>query len=63
MRKEVKELLFENALVDDLRSELCDIVEPYERIEYLRDLKDALTVLIDEEFENHFKSIGKNLEE
>ena len=44
MRKEVKELLFENALVDDLRSELCDIVEPYERIEYLRDLKDALTV-------------------
>lgn len=59
MRKEIKELLEENALIDDLRSELCDLVKPYERIEYLRDLKDALTVLIDEEFENHFESIGK----
>ena len=63
MRKEIKELLEESALIDDLRSELCEIVEPYERIEYLRDLKDTLMVLIEEEFENHFKSIGKNLED
>ena len=63
MRKEIKELLEENMLVKDLKDDLCEILEPYERIEYLRDLKDALTVLIDEEFENHFKSIGKNLED
>jgi hypothetical protein len=63
MREEIKELLEENPLVDELREDLCHILEPYERIEYLRDLKEVLNVLIEEEFENHFKSIGKNLED
>lgn len=51
MRKEIKELLEENPLVDTLKEDLCHIESIEERIEYLQDLKEVMDVLIKEELE------------
>ena len=51
MRKEIKELLDENPLVDTLKEDLCHIESIEERIEYLQDLKEVMDVLIKEELE------------
>lgn len=52
MREDVKDLLENNMLISDLRDDLCEILDIRERIVYLRDLKDCLDVLIEEEFDN-----------
>jgi len=56
MRDDVKDLLENNMLISDLKDDLCEILDIRERIVYLRDLKDCLDVLIEEEFEIHFKT-------
>ena len=52
MREDVKDLLENNMLISDLKDDLCEILDIRERIVYLRDLKDCLDVLIEEEFDN-----------
>ena len=53
MREEIKELLEQSALLDDLRDDLCYMDgDLEERIEYLKDLKECIDVLIKEEYEN-----------
>ena len=49
MREEVKELIENNMLVQELKEDLCHIEGIEERIEYLQDLKEVMDELIKEE--------------
>jgi len=55
MRKEVKELLENNMLIEDLRNDLSEIVDIKERIGYLNDLIGCLYVLVEEEYKDYFE--------
>jgi hypothetical protein len=55
MRKEVKELLENNMLIEELKNDLCEIVDIKERIGYLNDLIGCLYVIVEEEYNNYFE--------
>ena len=49
MNLEIKELLENNMIVEELKNDLCEIIDIEERIKYLEDLKVVIDVLIKEE--------------